>query len=66
MLSIRVWETIGGYWKQSYTNDKVGTGDELGYFRVIRNGVKEFYYGPTDYKNHMNLKILTNVRGDNI
>ena len=64
MLSIRVWETIGGCWKQSYTNDKIGTVDELGYFRVIRNGVKEFYYGAADYKNHMNLKTVTNVNGE--
>lgn len=55
MVHLQVWclsEFTG--WSKFYTDDYVETKDEEKYFRVIRDGNKEFYYNSLDYLVHIN------------
>ena len=61
MNSIKVWEFNNGYWRQVFTSDQLGTKDEHQYFRVIRNGYKEFYKSAEDYKIHQSIKKIVTV-----
>lgn len=58
MINIRVWEYNNNKWAEIFTSDELETNDECNYFRVIRNGKKEFYYNVQDYMSHMNLNEL--------
>lgn len=61
MISIKVWEFSNGYWRQVFTPDHEETKDELKYFRVLRDGKKEFYNSPQDYKIHKSIKHVITV-----
>ena len=63
MISIKVWEFGNGHWCQVFTPDHVETKDEYKYFRVLRNGYKEFYKSAQDYKIHNSIKKVVTVNG---
>lgn len=63
MISIKVWEFGNGYWRQVFTPDHVETKDEYKYFRVMRDGHKEFYKSAQDYKIHNSIKKVVTVNG---
>lgn len=62
MISIKVWEFSNGYFHQVFTPDHTETKDEYKYFRVMRNGYKEFYKSPDDYKIHQSIKRVVTVK----
>lgn len=54
MVHLQTWffsEFTG--WRKIYTDDFLETKDEEKYFRVMRNGTKEFYYNSMDYLKHI-------------
>lgn len=61
MINITVWEYNNMYWHQVLTEDYFETKDEYKYFRVIRNGRKEFYKSAEDYKIHQFIKNFVTV-----
>lgn len=61
MISIQIWEFCNGYWRQVFTSDHMETKDEHKYFRVLRNGHKEFYKSPQDYKIHNSVKKVATI-----
>lgn len=61
VISVKVWEFSNGYWRQVFTPDHVETKDEYKYFRVMKNGNKEFYKSPDDYKIHQFVRKVVTV-----
>ena len=57
MERIYVWsnDNDSSEWQLYTTQHYCGTNDELKYWRVMRNGKKEFYYCLEEYMQHSNL-----------
>lgn len=49
MERLSVWTKTPTGWSKVQTNDFVGTKDELTYFRVTKDGIKDFFVTPNAY-----------------
>jgi hypothetical protein len=56
MANIYVWQYNGNYWYKTNTDSKMESLEELNFFRVMKNGHKEFYWNSKDFLSHYDIQ----------